>query len=293
MALPESHTPATLHELLLAAQSRLPPDEAAGIDNPRLDAELLLAHALGRNRTWLLAHADTPAADDLRQRFTVLIERRARGEPVAYLTGRREFWSLDLATGPEVLVPRPETELVVERALALCLASSAEVADLGTGSGAIALACAHERSGWRLVATDISAAALARAAANAARLRLSNVQFLQGRWCEPLGAHRFDLILSNPPYVAAGDPALQRLRFEPRGALAAGPDGLDDLRIVIQTAAPHLKPGGALVLEHGADQSRQVAEMLVDAGFAHVVCHADLAGRPRVTEARRNFEETS
>lgn len=292
MQLPESDSPATLHELLLAAQSRLQAD-AAGIEHPRLDAELLLGHVLGRNRAYLLAHGTEPAEGDVRRRFTALIERRAAGEPVAYLTGRREFWSLELETGPEVLVPRPETELVVERALVLCPASSADVADLGTGSGAIALACAHERPDWRLVATDLSAAALARAAGNARRLRLGNVQFLHGRWCQPLGQRHFDLILSNPPYVAAGDPALDSLRFEPRNALEAGPQGLDDLREIIATAAPHLKSGGALVLEHGADQATAVAEMLVAAGYAHVVCHADLAGRPRVTEARGNFEETS
>jgi release factor glutamine methyltransferase len=292
MALPESAAPATVYELLLAAQSRLR-SGTAGFDSPRLDAEVLLAHALGRDRGYLLAHADAPVSSDVAQRFTALIERRADGEPVAYLTWRREFWSLDFATGPEVLVPRPETELVVERALALCPGAVADVADLGTGSGAIALACAHERPEWRLVATDLSAAALACAEGNARRLRIDNVQFLQGRWCEPLGARRFDLVLSNPPYVAAGDPALRALRFEPRSALESGPQGLDDLRVIITTASPHVKPGGALVLEHGSDQGRQVAEMLVAAGFAHVVCHADLAGRPRVTEARRFIEETS
>jgi release factor glutamine methyltransferase len=293
MPLPEPDCPATLSELLLAARARLAGAPASSADNPRLDSEVLLSHALGRDRAYLLARGDEPAPGDLRRRFTALIERRASGEPVAYLTGRREFWSLELETGPDVLVPRPETELVVERALALCPARTAEVADLGTGSGAIALACAHERRRWRLVATDLSAAALARAAANARRLHLENVHFVRGRWCEPLGARRFDLILSNPPYVAAGDPALDSLRFEPRTALEAGPEGLDHLREIIATAAPHLKSGGALVLEHGADQAPRVAEMLVAAGFAHVVCHADLAGRPRVTEARRFIEETS
>lgn len=292
MALPEPSPPATVHELLLAAQSRLR-SGSAGIDRPRLDAEVLLAHALGRDRSHLLAHADTPVSSDVARRFTALIERRADGEPVAYLTGRREFWSLDFAVGSEVLVPRPETELVVERALALCPAGAADIADLGTGSGAIALACAHERPGWRLVATDLSAVALACAQGNARRLHIDNVQFLAGSWCEPLGARRFDLILSNPPYVAAGDPALRALRFEPCSALESGLHGLDALRTIISTAPPHLKPSGALVLEHGADQAGLVAEMLVAAGFAHVVCHADLAGRPRVTEARRFIEDKS
>lgn len=270
---------ATLAALLARAQ-------AAGV--ARLDAQRLAAHDLGRTREWVIAHddalLDAAAADTL----ATLLGRRAAGEPLAYLVGEREFHGLVLAVTPDVLVPRPETELLVERALALRDAGPAAVADLGTGSGAIALALARERPAWRILATDRSAAALAVARGNAARLGIANVEFAQGEWCAALGARRFALIVSNPPYIAAADPALAdpALRHEPAGALCPGPTGLEALAAIAGQARDHLEPGGHLLLEHGAGQRETLARLLVSLGYAHVRCHADLAGLDRVTEAR-------
>jgi len=252
---------------------------------PRLDAEVLLARVLGRPRAYLIAHAEQTIDATAAAQYQALLTRRAQGEPVAYLTGEREFWSLALEVNPDVLIPRPETELAVERCLAL-RADPATIADLGTGSGAIALALALERPEWRIIATDRSAAALRVARANARRHALRNVEFLQGDWCAPLRAHRFDLLVSNPPYIAASDPALKALRFEPAAALSPGQTGMEALQRVVLQATAVLVSGGALVLEHGANQAADVALALVAAGFARVRCHSDLAGRARVTEAQ-------
>jgi release factor glutamine methyltransferase len=272
----------TLRALIQAGWARL----AASRDSSRLEAELLLAHALRQPRSYLLAHDDEMPGPASIASYLSLLERCAAGEPLAYLTGEREFWSLPLRVTPDVLIPRPETELAVERCLALRDASAATVADLGTGSGAIALALATERQQWRILATDRDAAALAVAAGNAARLGLVNVEFSLGDWFTPLPGHQFDLIVSNPPYVAASDPALQLLRHEPAAALSPGASGLEALQQLVLQAPAHLLPGGWLVLEHGAGQARTVAGSLVDAGFARVRCHTDLAGRDRVTEAQ-------
>ncbi len=254
-----------------------------------LDAQLLLAHALERSRSWLLAHTEEPLGTAVSTVFAALLARRVAGEPLAYITGMREFWSLSLRVSPAVLVPRPETELLVERALALLPAAAARVADLGTGSGAIALALATERSQWQITATDQSLAALAVAAANAQALGLRNLRFLAGDWFAALAGERYALLVSNPPYVAESDPALRdlALQHEPRAALSSGPEGLDALRIIITGASAHLLPQGWLLLEHGATQAAAVATMLVAQGFTHVRCHADLARLPRVTEAQR------
>jgi len=252
----------------------------------RLDAQLLLAWVLARSRAQLLADAQAPAAEAQAAAYRRLLARRATGEPLAYLIGRREFWSLELAVTPAVLIPRPETEILVERALALGPAA-ARVADLGTGSGAIALAIARERPAWRVVATDISAPALAVARANAAALGLREVEFLEGSWFEPLGGGRFELIVSNPPYVAAGDPALEALGFEPALALTPGADGLAALRLLARGAAAHLARGGWLLLEHGATQGEALRRELVAAGFTHVRSHRDLAAHERMTEGQR------
>lgn len=260
---------------------------------PQLDAELLLAHQVQLSRTFVQAHSDRLLSVEATAQFRELVKRRAAGEPIAYITGLKEFWSLPLTVNRAVLVPRPETELVVERALSLLDNRDAAVADLGTGSGAIALACAGERPQWRIVATDVSAAALAVATSNAAALGLRNVQFLEGSWCTPLRDQRFDLLLSNPPYIANGDPALMdaALRHEPPAALVSGNDGFDALREIVHAAQQHLVPGGWLILEHGASQAMALAKMLVDAGFAHVRCYADLAGHERVTEAQRKHQD--
>lgn len=254
------------------------------------DAELLLAHALGASRSWLFAHAADPLPGDLAIRFEALVARRAAGEPVAYLVGRRGFWSLDLVVTPDTLIPRPETELLVELALEhLPPATPLRVADLGTGSGAIALSLARERPHARVVATDASHAALVVARANAQRNQLGNVEFRAGDWCAPLGDARFDLIASNPPYIAEGDHHLAQgdLRFEPRGALASGRDGLDAIRRIVRDAPAHLLGGGWLLLEHGYDQGDAVRTLLHDAGFVDVATRQDLEARDRVTLGRR------
>jgi len=275
-------TPRTLAQWQRWGASRLSGDEA------RREAELLLGHALRRDRAFLFAHAGDELDDDAAQRFAALIERRAQGEPVAYLTGTRGFWTLDLAVTPATLIPRPETELLVEAALARMPPKSAtapEIADLGTGSGAIALAIASERPDARLVATDRSAEALRIAQENAERLELANVRFLQGDWFAPLAGQRFHLVASNPPYIADGDPHLAQgdLRFEPPTALSSGADGLDAIRRIAAQAPAHLHPNGWLLLEHGHDQGEPVRELLQAAGFIDVETLADLEGRDRVT----------
>ena len=272
----------TTSQLLAQGLARL----TSAIDTPHLDAELLLAHALGIPRTRLKSHPEEPRQPAQVTRYLALVERRAHGEPLAYITGHRDFWTLVLEVDAAVLVPRPETELLVERGLTLCPDATADALDLGTGSGAIALALASERPGWNLTAVDASPRALAVARRNAQRLGLTHVNFLEGSWFTLLGDARFDLIVSNPPYIADGDPALPALRFEPLSALTAGHDGLADLRAIIRSAPGHLKPGGALALEHGYTQAPAVAAELVAQGFHSVVSHPDLAGHPRVTEGR-------
>lgn len=265
--------------LLRAARARIDPAEA----------ELLLAQALGCNRGWLFAHDDHVVADEAARRFADWLARREAGEPVAYLIGRRGFWRFDLQVNAATLIPRPETELLVELALArLPDGQAARVADLGTGSGAIALALAYERPQARVIATDASAAALAVAADNARALGLGNVAFREGDWFAPLAGERFDLIASNPPYIEAGDPHLQQgdLRYEPAGALASGADGLDAIRAIAAAAPAHLRPGGWLLLEHGWNQGPAVRALLTAAGLADAATERDLEGRDRVSLAR-------
>lgn len=253
----------------------------------RLEAELLLAHALGKPRVWLYAHAGDAVDEAAQAAFAALLTRRLAGEPIAYLTGRRGFWSLELEVTPATLIPRPETELLVELALARLPAEArARVADLGTGSGAVALAIARERPQAWVFATDASAAALAVARRNAGRLGLVHVAFAQGDWCRALGdAHDFDLIVSNPPYIAVGDPHLGEgdLRFEPATALASGADGLDAIRNIVRDARAHLRPGGWLLFEHGYQQGAAVRALLAAAGYRQVFTARDLEGRERVS----------
>jgi release factor glutamine methyltransferase len=255
---------------------------------PELDAELLLAYAFDTSRARLRSHPEVICGLTECERYLGLLERRASGEPLAYITGKKGFWSLQLTVSPAVLVPRPETELLVERALALGPADSARVVDLGTGSGAIALSLASERPKWEVTATDTSAAALAVATVNAQSLGLS-VEFVSGSWLEPLAGRSFDLIVSNPPYVAADDPAMRdpALRHEPKQALTPGTDAMASLRAIIAAAPEHLERDGWLLLEHGADQAAQVARELVARGLRYVRSHRDLAGHERMTEAQR------
>ena len=251
---------------------------------------MLLAHVLGRPSQWLYAHVRDPVPAGARRRFERLVERRARGEPAAYLTGRRAFWSFELQVTPAALVPRPETERLVEVALDRIPAGSAtRLADLGTGCGAVALALARERPGCRVVATDASPAALALAASNAALLEVRNIEFRRGHWCAPLARERFAVVAANPPYVRRGDPHLEGdgVRFEPRSALVAGEDGLAAIREIVACASRHLLPAGRLLLEHGADQGEAVRGLLAAHSFRDVTQHHDYAGHERVVSARR------
>lgn len=276
----QSPTAATLGALLQEAQS-------AGL--PRLEAQILLLHSAGRptqDRAWLLAHTGDHASGALAEHFLHLCQRRLKGEPVAYLTGRKAFYGLDLHINPAVLDPRDDTETLVDWALdILPLASAAQVLDLGTGSGAIALAIQAHRPTVQVNAVDASAAALEVAQRNAQQLRLP-VKFWLGSWFTPLAQQRFDVIVSNPPYIAAADPHLQALQHEPLSALASGADGLDDIRHIIAHAPAYLRAGGHLLLEHGFDQAQAVAQILAQAGFIQIEHRQDLSGHMRCTGAK-------
>ncbi len=253
-------------------------------DSPRLDAELLLCQVLNLPRSGLIVHGTDPLSAASRAAYDNLLAQRLQGEPIAYLTGTREFWSLALTVTRDVLVPRPETELLVEQALARLSPDRAHtVLDLGTGSGAIALALAAERPLARIVGVDVSAPALAVAQHNARKLELTQIDWRLGSWFDAVPGERFDLIVSNPPYVAAADPALRRLSAEPLLALAPGPTGLEALSAIVARAAEHLHPHGWLLLEHGNAQAPDVTRLLEQHGFGHVRSYPDYAGQPRVT----------
>jgi release factor glutamine methyltransferase len=257
---------------------------ASSSPSARLDAEILVAHVLGERRAALVADPGRPLSAAQVDEIEALGRRREAGEPIAYLTGRREFWSLELEITPEVLVPRQETELVVELALAaLARVAAPSVLDLGTGCGAIALALAVERKDARVTGTDVSEAALVLAARNAMRLGVTNVEWLCGSWYEPVGNRRFDAVLANPPYVAPDDPALASLAREPRLALVAPQSGLGAIGDICAGASAHLGHGGFLALEHGAGQGAPVRALVERAGLTAVTTHRDLAGLERVT----------
>lgn len=261
-----------------------------------LDARILLQHALSRDHAWLLAHGNETIDKDQLEIFRTLIEQRRQGEPIAYLIGWKEFWSLRMEVDNAVLVPRPETEHLVEHALSLIPREGPfSIVDLGTGSGAVALAVAVERPACEIVATDVSKKALAVASRNAQHLGINNVSFVCGDWYKPLANQRFHMILSNPPYIADGDPCLQTkdIRREPDFALRSGPSGLDALDAIGSRAANHLFAGGWILLEHGYEQQQDVARILRQGGLSDIVCHADYSGHPRITAARNNTGRVS
>ena len=256
-------------------------------DSARLDAELLLARAIDMPRSYLFAHPEEPLDALALARFEEALGRRLAGEPMAYITGIREFWSLELMVTPATLVPRPETELLVDLALReIPRRAGWAILDLGTGSGAIAISIARERPLSRVTATDVSTAALDVARQNARQLEVPNLEFLEGDWTAPVQGRRFNVIVSNPPYVRADDEALDALRCEPRSALSAGEDGLDVIRVLARDCGALLEPDGVLLIEHGAEQRDDVAAVLREHGWTGIDCHNDYAGLPRVTVAR-------
>ena len=258
-------------------------------DSPRLDAEILLAHVLDVERSYLFTYPELELSDDSWQQFQRHVARRAQSEPVAYLVGSKSFWDFELTVNSHVLVPRPETELLVETALELGERDQAlRVVDLGTGSGAIALALARECPNWQVLAADISLEALGLARHNAEALALKNVAFVQGSWCDALGAETFDMVVSNPPYIAPGDTHLTEgdLPFEPTLALQAADAGFAAFKSIANGARQHLRPGGWLLLEHGFEQQAKLKVLLLELGYASVSGYTDLAGCDRLVAAQ-------
>lgn len=261
---------------------------AAVGDSARLDAEILLARAIDMPRSYLLAHPEDTLDDAARERLASALDRRIAGEPMAYITGIKEFWSLELMVSPATLVPRPETELLVDLALhEIPRKAAVQVLDLGTGCGAIALAIASERVMCQVTATDIDPDALAVARQNARQLSIGNITFVEGNWTEAVTGLEFDVIVSNPPYVRDGDRALETLQFEPQAALVGGRDGLDAIRILARDCDANLSAAGTLLLEHGFEQQHDVEKILLEQHWSFIECNNDLAGQPRVTTARR------
>ena len=270
---------------MVTIESLLSNVELPDSPTPRLDAELLLAQALGKSRGYLHTWPERELEASQLERFQAALARRRSGEPVAYILGRQGFWSLDLDVARHTLIPRPDTELLVETALALLPATPLQVLDLGTGTGAIALALACERPAWQVTGVDRVPEAVALAQGNGTRLQLANARFAESCWFSALAGQRFQLIVSNPPYIAAADPHLSQgdVRFEPSSALVAGIDGLDDIRLIIEQAPEHLLAGGWLLLEHGFDQAEAVRELLAQRGFAAVDSRRDLGGHQRIS----------
>ncbi|WP_152225978.1 peptide chain release factor N(5)-glutamine methyltransferase [Pseudomonas sp. SCB32] len=266
--------------MTLLHEARLPDSPSA-----RLDAELLLAAALGKPRSFLRTWPERVVSREAHDLFDSFVARRQAGEPVAYILGRQGFWSLDLEVAPHTLIPRPDTELLVETALALLPAAPARVLDLGTGTGAIALALACERPGWQVLGVDRVAEAVALAERNRERLDLTNAAFRASHWFSAVEGERFSLIVSNPPYIPSTDPHLTQgdVRFEPSSALVSGADGLDDIRLIVEQAPECLENGGWLMLEHGYDQADAVRDLLLARGFSRVESRRDLGGHERIS----------
>ncbi|MDG2107427.1 MAG: peptide chain release factor N(5)-glutamine methyltransferase [Woeseiaceae bacterium] len=258
-------------------------------DSARLDAEILLCQAINKPRSYLFAHPEDELDELTHNRFEKQLQRRIKGEPVSYITGKREFWSHNFLVSPATLIPRPETELLVDLALQMIPHDSDwQILDLGTGSGAIAISIAAERLMCKVTATDISPDALAIAQKNGRQAKLSNLIFLNGDWTTPVIGKSFNIIISNPPYLAEDNEALMELHCEPKKALTSGADGLDDIRILARDCADILIQDGWLMIEHGIDQAHDVANILKAEGWTDIICHNDLSGRPRVTVARQN-----
>ena len=258
-------------------------------DSPKLDAELLLARALEVQRSYLFAHPEDEIDSAAAIRFESALKNRINGMPMAYIAGEKEFWSMPLVVSPATLIPRPDTELLVEQVLIrIPQRAKWKIADLGTGSGAIALAIAKERRLCHVTATDISEDALSVACENARLLALPNIEFSAGDWTTPIAGSVFDLVVSNPPYVATRDPHLAALQFEPTLALDAGKDGLDAIRRLAESVPDILRPGGSLLLEHGFEQAPIVSDILRRSGWCNIALVNDLEGRPRVTAANRS-----
>lgn len=283
----------TIRTLVAEAQQALVDALALTTNEARLEARMLLQNILKVDRAWLISHDNDALQANNHAEFQAMLQRRLCGEPIAHILGKREFYDLDLTVTPDTLIPRPDTETLVEAALVQIpdtteASRKFKVLDLGTGTGAIALAIASQRSHAEVVAIDASAAALAIATSNAQQLGLANVRFLHSNWFANLGDERFDVIVSNPPYIADHDPHLTQgdLRFEPLSALASGADGLADIRRIVAGAPQHLERGGWLLLEHGYDQADKVACLLMDQGFGGIAQHRDLAGIVRVTAGR-------
>lgn len=275
-----------IDELLRAAEQQL-----ADFDSARLDAEVLLAWVLGKPRSYLRAWPEVELDSHAIKEYLQLLARRCAGEPISHLTGEREFWSLSLQVSPDTLIPRPDTELLVAEALT-CLPDSdhVRIADLGTGSGAVAIALASECPRCQVIATDLSTAALALAQANAKRLKQPQIHFLHSNWCSAFArSDRFDVIVSNPPYIPTNDPHLRsaELAFEPQFALTSGEDGLDAIRLITAQAADHLVPSGWLLVEHGYDQGEAVRQLFIDNGYETVTTCQDLAGHDRVCRGQK------
>lgn len=276
----------TIQQALQLAQQKI----NSFTETPQLEAEILLAAVLQKPRTFLLTWPEQVLTAEQQQLFFSFLERRAQREPIAYILGQKEFWSLDLIVTRDTLIPRPETELLVELVLDLFpTQEKRQIADLGTGSGAIALAIAHERPDWHIFATDTSENALQIASKNAHQLGKKNVSFHQGNWCTALPSSGLDAIVSNPPYIAATEweRYAAQLEFEPHHALVAGDDGLDAIREICQTATLYLKPGGYLLVEHGFAQGEAVRELFVATGYKNVDSVRDLAGLERITQGQR------
>lgn len=257
-------------------------------DTPRLDAELIIAHALERPRSFLYTYPEQQLADAIQDALFDYTQRRRQGEPIAYILGTKEFWSLELKVTKDTLIPRPETEHIIEWALGNLPLSNAMIADLGTGSGAIAIALAHERPQWRIHATDTSAAALTVAINNARKHHLTNIEFYLGPWYHALPEQHYTAIISNPPYIAEDDPHLDQLTHEPLSALMAQQQGLAAFQAIIQDAKRHLVPGGKLVLEHGYNQAPLLIRLLQEAGFHNIESFCDLAKQTRFIVASNN-----